>query len=85
LLAWENSGFSLDASVRVDAYDRAGLEQLLRSRARPPFAIERLQLLDHQRVVYGLPRPLRDGTTVLTITPLELIDHLAALIPPPRR
>ena len=37
------------------------------------------------RVVYRLPKPQRDGTTSLTLPPLELIDHLAALIPPPRR
>jgi hypothetical protein len=30
-----------------------------------------------------LPKPQGDGTAALT--PLELIDHLAALIPPPRR
>ena len=30
VLAWENSGFSLDTSVRVGAHDRAGLERLLR-------------------------------------------------------
>jgi len=30
MLAWENRGFSLDASVRVAAQDRAGLERLLR-------------------------------------------------------
>ena len=30
MLAWENSGFSLDAAVRVGAHDRAGLEWLLR-------------------------------------------------------
>ena len=28
MLAWENSGFSLDAAVRVGAHDRAGLERL---------------------------------------------------------
>jgi hypothetical protein len=53
--------------------------------ARPTFALERLELLDAERVVYRLPKPQRDGTTALTLTPLELIDHLAALIPPPRR
>ena len=42
MLAWENSGFSLDAAVRVGAHDRAGLERLLRYCARPPFALERL-------------------------------------------
>jgi hypothetical protein len=85
MLAWENSGFSLDAAVRVGAHDRAGLERLLRYCARPPFALERLELLDAERVVYRLPKPQCDGTTALTLTPLELIDHLAALIPPPRR
>ncbi len=78
MLTWENSGFSLDASVRVAAQDRAGLERLLRYCARPPFALERLVLLDEERVVYLLPKPQRDGTTALTLTPLELIDHLAA-------
>jgi hypothetical protein len=81
----ENSGFSLDAAVRVGAHDRAGLERLLRYCARPPFSLERLELLDAERVVYRLPKPQRDGTTALTLTPLELIDQLAALIPPPRR
>jgi hypothetical protein len=76
--AWENSGFSLDAEVRVGAQDRAGLERLLRYCARPPFALERLERLDDERVVYRLPKPQRDGTTALTLTPLELIDHLAA-------
>ena len=33
ILAWENSGFSLDAAVRVAAHDRAGLERLLRTPA----------------------------------------------------
>ena len=33
--AWENSGFSLDAAVRVGAHDRTGLEGLLRDCAQP--------------------------------------------------
>ena len=84
LLARENSGFSLDASVRFAAQDRAGLERLLRYCARPPFALEHLELVDAQRVIYRLPRPQRNGTTAMSLTPLELIDHLADLIPPPR-
>jgi len=85
MLAWKNSGFSLDAAVLVAAHDRAGLERLLRYCARPPFALERLELLDAERVVYRLPKLQRGGTTALSLTPLELIDHLAAPIPPPRR
>ena len=74
MLAWQNSGFSIDAAVRVAAHDRAGLERLLRDYARAPFALERLELPDAERVVYRLPKPQRDGTTALTLTPLELID-----------
>ncbi len=59
--------------------------RVLRSCARRPFAFERLELLDAARVLYRLPKPPRDGTTALTLTPLEPIDHFAALIPPPRR
>ena len=89
-----NSGFSLDAAVHVGAHDRAGLERLPRYCARPPFALERLERLDAERVLYRLPKPQRDGTTALTLTPLELIDHRAAQLvhslaaaqaaPPPR-
>ncbi len=63
-----------------------GLERLLRYCARPPFALERLELVGEHRVIYiyRLPRPRRDGCTKLVLTPLEFIDHLAALIPPPR-
>jgi len=36
-------GFSVDAGVRIEAVDRAGLDRLLRYCARPPFAIDRLK------------------------------------------
>ena len=39
MLAWDNSGFSLDASGRIAGQDRAGLERLLRYCARPRFAV----------------------------------------------
>jgi hypothetical protein len=67
MLAWENSGFSVDASVRIMLIDRdvpsyfRSLEHLLRSSARPPFALERLSVsrgADGQiaRIRYVLPR-----------------------------
>jgi hypothetical protein len=83
MLTWKNSGFPLDAEVRIAARDRAGLERLPRYCARLPFALERLDLVDVQHVVYRLPRAQRGGSRVLSLTPLELIAHLAALIPPP--
>jgi hypothetical protein len=48
MLAWENSGFSVDASVRIALIDRdvpsyfRSLEHLLRSCDRPAFAVQRL-------------------------------------------
>jgi hypothetical protein len=50
----------------------------------PHSRFKRLDLVDDQHVVYRLPRAQRDGSTVLSLTPLGLIDHLAALIPPPK-
>ncbi|SBT05888.1 hypothetical protein ACCAA_270120 [Candidatus Accumulibacter aalborgensis] len=42
MASWEHGGgFSLDASVRVEGADRQGLERLLRTCARPAFALER--------------------------------------------
>ncbi|MFN9367283.1 MAG: transposase [Planctomycetia bacterium] len=67
ILAWENSGFSVDASVRITLLARnvpsyvRSLEHLLRYCARPPFALERLSVIrgpDGQiaRIRYVLPR-----------------------------
>jgi hypothetical protein len=67
MLAWENSGFSIDASVRITLIDRdvpsyfQSLEHLLRYCARPPFALERLSVIRGPdgratRVRYVLPR-----------------------------
>jgi hypothetical protein len=78
-------GFSLDASVRIEAHDRHGLERLLRYGARPPFAAERREELDAQRLIDHLPKPGPDGRTQLILTPLELIGRIAALVPPPRQ
>jgi len=67
MLAWENSGFSIDASVRITLLDRdmpsyvQSLEHLLRYCARPPFALERLSVIRGAdgritKVRYVLPR-----------------------------
>ena len=67
MLAWENSGFSIDASVRITLLDRdvpsyfQSLEHLLRYCARPPFALERLSVIfgaDGRiaRIRYVMPR-----------------------------
>jgi len=83
---WDHGGgFSLDATARIAANDRRGLERLLRYCARPPFAAERLEELDAHRLIYHLPRPGPDGRTQLILSPLELIGRIAELVPPPRQ
>ena len=85
MLSWEHGGgFSLDASVCIQDTDRAGLERLLRYCARPPFALAHLHQLDTEHLIYHNPKPRTDSPRNLVLTPLELIDKIAALIPPPR-
>lgn len=84
MLAYENSGFSLDATVRTEAFDRAGLERLIRYCARPPFASENLRW-NGPWLVYRLPKPTRDGRTFIQLEPLDFIERIAAFIPYPRR
>ena len=79
-----NNGFSLHAGVAVPASDRRRLERLCRYVGRPPVASERLSELADGRLLYELRHRWRDGTTHVAFEPLELIDRLAALIPPPR-
>ena len=99
MLSWRGSGgFSIDASVRIEGEDRAGVERLLRYCARPPFALERLHApggivslsSPESRLVYRLPKPGNppkvgpDGRTELWLSPLQLLERLARFVPPPR-
>jgi hypothetical protein len=77
-------GFSVDGSVRIEAADRAGRERLLRYCARPPFALDRLRELDRERLIYDPPKAGPGGSGPQCLTPLERLDRLAALVPPPR-
>jgi len=78
------SGISVHADVCVPARDRERLERLCRYAARPPVATERLERLEDGRLLYRLRHRWRDGTTHVLFEPLELIEKLAALVPPPR-
>jgi Putative transposase len=85
MASWDHGGgFSLDASIRVEGPDRAGLERLLRYCARPPVALERLEQLGEDPLIYRFDHSQPDGRTQLRLTPLQLIERLAALILPPR-
>lgn len=78
------SGVSLHANVAVPARDRRRLERLCRYVARPPVATERLSRLQDGRLLYRLKHKRRDGTTHVVFEAQELIEKLAALVPPPR-
>jgi len=93
MLTWQGSGgFSIDASVRIEGDDRAGLERLLRYCARPPFALERFHALagvaslasPDARLLYRFPKPTPDGRTEIVLSPLQLLERLVAFVPPPR-
>ena len=48
---------------------------------RPPLAAGRLRLIDADHLTFRLKTPWSDGTTHLVLSPLELIEKLAALVP----
>ena len=77
-------GFSLHANVAVGAADRAGLERLCRYAGRGPLATERLTRRRDGRLAYRLKRPWSNGATHVIFDPQELVEKLAALVPPPR-
>lgn len=91
MLAYQHSGFSVDAGVCIEAHDRAALERLLRYCARPPFAMDCLRkegaaLVCRCAKQHSEPSSDKRGARVhkLQLTPLALIDRIAALVPPPR-
>ncbi len=90
---WKNRGFAavatltlslgIGATTAIWAADRAGSERLLRYCARPPFALDRLRELDPERLLYESTKAGPGGNRPLLLTPLELLDRLAARVPPP--
>ncbi len=77
-------GFSLHANTKIEAHDRKKLEKLCRYTARPPIAMERLSETENGKLLYKLKTPYRNGTTHILLDPLELVEKVVALIPPPK-
>jgi len=77
-------GFSLHANTHVPAHRRDQLERLLRYTARGPVSLERLTQDANGDLVYTFTHPWSDGTTGIRLSPLELLEKLAALVPLPR-
>ena len=77
-------GFSLHANTQVPAHRRDQLERLIRYTARGAVSLERLTQDAHGDLVYTFTHPWSDGTTGMRLSPLELLEKLAALVPLPR-
>ena len=75
-------GFPLHAATRIAGPDRRGLERLCRYVARPALAAGRLRILDADHLSFALKTPWSDGTRHLLLSPMELLEKLAALVPP---
>ena len=78
------NGFSLHANTAIKSFQRKRLEGLCKYVLRPPISEERLVLLGNGDVSYRLKKRWRDGTSHIIYTPLEFMEKLAALVPPPR-
>jgi hypothetical protein len=83
-LCYASRGFSLHAATRMEAGNKEGLERLCNYVSRPPLALGSLQQISDEEYSFKLKTPWSDGTTHLIFSPMELIEKLAALVPPPR-
>ena len=76
-------GFSLHANTQVPAHRRDQLERLIPYTARGAVSPERLQEDANGDLLYIFTHPWPDGTTGIRLSPLELLEKLAALVPLP--
>jgi putative transposase len=60
------------------------LERLIRYTARGAVSLERLEQDAYGDLIYTFTKPWSDGTTGITLSPVELLEKLAALVPLPR-
>jgi hypothetical protein len=73
----------LHAQTQIPAHRRDQLEQLIRYTARGAVSLERLQEDANGDLVYTFTHLWSDGTTGIRLSPLELLEKLAALVPLP--
>ena len=78
------NGFSLHANTAIPAHRRDQLERLIRYTGRSAVSLERLEEDANGDLMYAFTRPWSDGTTGIKLSPLELLEKLAALVPLPR-
>jgi hypothetical protein len=77
-------GFSLYTNTQVPAHRRDQLERLIRYTARGAVSLERLAQDANGDLVYTFTPLWSDGTTGMRLSPIELLEKLAALVSLPR-
>jgi hypothetical protein len=77
-------GFSLHANTQIPAHCRDQLERLIRYTARGAVSLERLEQDVNGDLTYTFTRAWSDDTMGIKLSPLELLEKLAAWVPPPR-
>lgn len=78
-------GFSVHAARVVENDDRPGLRKLISYIARPAISLERLSLTERGEIKVEIKTPWPDGTTALILSPTEMLERLAALVPYPEK
>jgi Putative transposase/Transposase zinc-binding domain len=84
-LCADADGFNVHANTHTGAGQRQELERLCRYILRPAVSEKRLSLTAQGDVIFKLKRTWSDGTNRLLFKPLEFIEKLAAIVPPPFR
>jgi Putative transposase len=72
------------ANTHIPAHRRDQLERLIRYTARGAVSLECLEQDAHGDLIYTFTKPWSDGTTGIKLSPVELLEKLAALVPLPR-
>lgn len=80
-LCFASCGFSLHAATRIAGPVRPLLERLCRYAARPALAGRRPRILNSDHFSFALETPWSDGTSHPLLSPMELLENLAALVP----
>jgi len=76
-------GWSVHAARRIERERRMELEGECRYGLRGPLALWQLEELPGGRIGFHLKHPASDGTEMLVLEPLELLEKLTALLPKP--
>jgi hypothetical protein len=84
-LCADADGFNVHAHTSVGAGHKDEREKLCRYILRPALCGQRLSLLPSGDVVFHIKNPWSDWTKFLVFTPLELLEKLAVMVPPPGR